>query len=156
MSYSATPWTAARQPSLSITNSQSLLKFMSIESVMPSKPHILCHLLLLLSSVFPSIRFFSNESVLCSGWPEYINFTLSPSLELLHMITFNFCRLQFPSSWVSWLFPITWTFSQVQVMGGTGWKLEGEEKSQSVCPSHCPWWCPQHSCIFHCSWSSIQ
>ena len=66
----ATPWTAARQASLSITNSRSLLKLMSIESVMPSKHLILCLPLLLLPSVFPSIRFFSNESVLRIRWPN--------------------------------------------------------------------------------------
>ena len=67
----ATPWTAPRQASLSITNSQSLLKLMSIESVMPSKHLILCRPLLLLPSIFPSIRVFSNESVLPIKWPKY-------------------------------------------------------------------------------------
>ena len=67
----ATPWTAAHQASLSITSSQSLLKLMSIESVMPSSHLILCHLLLLLPSVFPSIKVFSNQSVLHIRWPEY-------------------------------------------------------------------------------------
>ena len=67
----ATPWTTARQASLSITNSQSLLKLMSIESVMPTNHLILCHLLLLLPSVFLSIRVFSNESVLHIRWPKY-------------------------------------------------------------------------------------
>jgi len=66
-----TPWTAAYQASLSITNSQSLLKLMSIESVMPSNHPILCHPLLFLHSVFPSIRVFSNESVLRIRWPKY-------------------------------------------------------------------------------------
>ena len=65
-----TPWTAARQASLSITNSWSLLKLMSIESVMPSKHLILCHPLLLPPSIFPSIRVFSNESVLHIRWPK--------------------------------------------------------------------------------------
>ena len=64
----ATPWTAARQASLSITKSQSLLKFMSIESVMPSNHLILCRPLLLMPSIFPNIRVFSNESVLCIKW----------------------------------------------------------------------------------------
>ena len=75
--------TAARQASLSITNSRSLLKLMCIESVMPSNQLILCHPLLLLSSVFPSIRVFSNESVLCTRWPKYWNFSfgISPSNE---------------------------------------------------------------------------
>ena len=79
--YSATPWTAARQASLSITNSQSLLKLMSIELVMPSSHLILCRPLLLLPSIFPSIRVFSNESVLHIRWPEYwsFSFSISPS-----------------------------------------------------------------------------
>ena len=71
VSDSATPWTAARQASLSITNSRSLLKLMSIESVMPSNHLILCRPLLLLPSIFPSIRVFSNESILCIKWPKY-------------------------------------------------------------------------------------
>ena len=66
-----TPWTAARQASLSITNSQSLLKLMSIELVMPSNHLILCHPFLLLPSIFPSIRIFSNASVLHIRWPKY-------------------------------------------------------------------------------------
>jgi len=69
-----TPWTAARQASLSITNSRSLLKLMSIESVMPSNHLILCHPLLLPPSVFLSIRVFSNESDLCIRWPKYWTF----------------------------------------------------------------------------------
>ena len=69
MSDSATPWTAARQASLSITNSWSLLKLMSIESVMPSNHFILCRPLLLLPSIFPSISIFANDSVLCIRWP---------------------------------------------------------------------------------------
>ena len=71
----ATPWTAARQASLSITNSRSLLKLMTIESVMPSNHLILCRPLLLLPSIFSSIRVFSNESVLCIKWPKYWSFT---------------------------------------------------------------------------------
>ena len=79
----ATPWTAARQASLSITNSQSSPKPMSIESVMPSNHFILCRPLLLLPSLFPNIRFFSNESALCIRWPKYWSFSLniSPSNE---------------------------------------------------------------------------
>ena len=76
----ATPWTAAHQASLSFTISRSLLKLMSIESVMPSNRLILCHPLLLLPSVFPSIRAFSNESVLLIRWPEYGSFSFSISL----------------------------------------------------------------------------
>ena len=78
----ATSWTAARQASLSITNSQSLLNLMSIESVMPSNHLILCHPLLLLFSIFPSIRVFSNESALHIRWPKYwsFSFNISPSM----------------------------------------------------------------------------
>ena len=86
---SATPWTAARQTSLSITNSRSLLKLMSIESVMPSNHLILCHPLLL-PSVFPSIRVFPSESVLCIRWPKYwsFSFSVSPSNEYSGLISF--------------------------------------------------------------------
>jgi len=76
----ATSWTAARQASLSITNSRSLLKLMSIESVMPSNHLILCHPLLLPPSIFPSIRVFTNESVLHIRWPKYWSFSFSISL----------------------------------------------------------------------------
>jgi len=78
-----TPWTAALQASLSITNSRSLPKLMSIESVMPSNHLILCHPLLLLPSILPNIGVFSNESALCIRWPKYWNFSLniSPSNE---------------------------------------------------------------------------
>ena len=77
------PWTAACQASPSITNSWSLLKLMSIESVVPSNHLILCHPLLLPPSIFPSIRVFSNESVLCIRWPKYwsFSFSISPSSE---------------------------------------------------------------------------
>ena len=77
----ATPWTTARQASLSITNSQSLLRLISIELVMPSNHLILCRPLLLLPSIFPSIRVFSNDSVLCNRWPNYwsFSFNISPS-----------------------------------------------------------------------------
>ena len=73
----ATPWTAEHQASLSITNSWSLLRFMSIESVMPSNHLILCHPFLFLPSIFPNIRVFSSESVVCIRWPEYWNFRFS-------------------------------------------------------------------------------
>ena len=79
VSNSATPWTAAHQASLAITNSQSLLKLVSIELVMPSNHLILCHPLLLLPSIFPSIRVFSNESVLHIKWPKYWSFIISIS-----------------------------------------------------------------------------
>ena len=87
----ATPWTASRQASLSITNSQSLLKLMSIESVMPSNHLILCRPLLSLSSIFPSIRVFSNESALHIRWPKYwsFSFNISPSKEYSELISFK-------------------------------------------------------------------
>ena len=86
-----TLWTAARQASLSITNSQSLLKLMSIELVMPFNHIILCHPLLLLPSIFPSIRVFSNESVLHIRWPKYwsFSFNISPSNEYSGLISFR-------------------------------------------------------------------
>ena len=87
----ATPWTAAHQASLSITNSRNLFKLMSIKSVMPSSHLILCHLLLLLPSIFPSIRVFSNESALCIRWPKYwsFSFSISPSNEYPGLISFR-------------------------------------------------------------------
>ena len=91
----ATPRTATRQASLSITNSQSLLKVMSIESLMPSNRLILCRPLLLPPSIFPSIRVFSNESVPCMRWPKYwsFSFSISPSNEYSGLISF----------WMDWL-----------------------------------------------------
>ena len=90
MSDSATPWTAACQASLSIANSQSLLKLMSIESVMPSN-HLILFRPLLLPSIFPSIRVFSNESVLRIRWPKYwsFSFSISPSNEYSGLISFR-------------------------------------------------------------------
>ena len=88
----ATPWTAAHQASLSIINSRSLLKLMSIELMMPSNHLILCHpLLLLLPSIFPSIRVFSDESVLPIRWPKYwsFSFSISPSNEYSGLISFR-------------------------------------------------------------------
>ena len=87
----ATPWTAAHQASLSITNSQSLLKPMSIESMMPSNYLVLCCPLLLLPSIFPNIRVFFNESALPIRWPKYQSFSFSicPSNEYSGLISFR-------------------------------------------------------------------
>ena len=87
----ATQWTAARQASLFITNSQRWLKFISIESVMPSNHLILCHLLLLLPSILPRIRVFYNESVLCIRWSKHwsFSFSISPSFEYWGLISFR-------------------------------------------------------------------
>ena len=92
----ATPWIVARQASLSITNSRSSPKLMWIESVMPSSHLILCHPLLLLPSIFPSIRVFSNESALCIRWPKYWSFSLSisPSNEHPGLVS---------SGWTGWV-----------------------------------------------------
>ena len=86
-----TPWTAVHQASLSITNSQSLHKLMSIESVMSTKHLILCHPLLLLPSIFPRIRVFPDESVLHVRWPKYwsFSFSISPSSEYSELISFR-------------------------------------------------------------------
>ena len=94
-----TPWTAAHQASLSITNSWSLLKLMSIVSVMPSNHLILCCPLLLLPSIFPSIGVFSNESDLCIRWPKYwrFSFNISPSNEYSRLVLFRM------TGWISLL-----------------------------------------------------
>ena len=91
MSDSATPWTAAYHASLSITNSQSWLKLMSMKLVMQSNHLILCRPLLLLPSIFPSIRVFSHKSVLCIRWPKYwsFNFSINPSNEYSGLISFR-------------------------------------------------------------------
>ena len=87
----ATPWITARQASLSITNSRNLPKLLSIESMMPSSHLILCHPLLLLPPIPPSIRVFSNESTLCMRWPKYcsFSFSISPSKEHPGLISFR-------------------------------------------------------------------
>ena len=87
----STPWTAALQAFLSITNSQNLLKLMSIKLVMPSNHLILCGPLLLLPSIFPTIRVFPKESVLCIRWPNYwsFSFSISPSNEYSGLISFR-------------------------------------------------------------------
>ena len=91
-----TPWTEAHQASLSITNSQSLLKLMSIESAMPSNHLIFCRFLLLLPSIFPSIRVFSNESALRIRWPKYwsFSFNISPSNEHSGLISQSGTKIQ--------------------------------------------------------------
>ena len=91
----ATPWTAARQASLSVTNSRSFLKLMSVESVMPSNHLIPCCPLLLPPSIFPSIRVFSNEPAFCIRWPKYwsFSFNISPSSEHPEPISFKMDRL---------------------------------------------------------------
>ena len=102
----AIPWTAARRASLSIANSQSLLKLMSIESVMPSHHLITCRPLLLLPSIFPSIRVFSNESALHIRWPKYwsFSFNISPSSEHPGLI--------FKINWLD-LLAVQWTLKSL-------------------------------------------
>ena len=91
-----TPWTVARQASLSFTIPQSFLKLMSIELKIPSNHLILCCFLLLLPSIFPSIKVFSNESALCIRWPKYwsFSFSISPSSEYSGLISFQFSSVQ--------------------------------------------------------------
>ena len=96
----ATPWTAALQASLSFTISQSLLKLMSIESVMPSNHLILCCPLLLLPSIFPSIKVFSKESAFLIRWPKYwsFSFSISPSNEYSGLISYSIDCFEFPQA----------------------------------------------------------
>ena len=99
VSDSATPWTAAHQASLSFTNSRSLLKGMSIQPVMPSNHLILCCPLLLLPSIFPSIRVFSIESAFLIRWPKYwsFGFSISPSNEYSGLISFRIDWFDLPA-----------------------------------------------------------
>ena len=124
----ATPWTAASQASLSITNSHSPPKPMSIESVMPSNHLILCRPLLLLPSIFPSIRVFSNESALHIRWPKYwsFSFNISPSSEYSGLISFRM-------GWLD-LLAIEGTLkSLLQISPTRGYKLCKYLCSQCVC-----------------------
>ena len=119
----ATPWIAAHQASLSITDSRSSPKPMSIESVMPSNHLILCHPLLLLPSIFPSIRVFSNESALCIRWPKYwsFSFNISPSLQVAKILQ---SQLQHQS--------FQWTISTDFLsdgLVGSPWSLRDSEES---------------------------
>ena len=105
----STPWTAACQAFLFITNSQSSLKLMSIESVMPSNNLILCHPLFLLPSIFPSIRAFSNESGLHIRWPQYwsLSFSINSSNEYSGLISFRTGLISLQSKGLSKVFPKT-------------------------------------------------
>ena len=105
----ATPWTAAHQASLSNTNSQSLPKLMSIESVMPSNHLNLCCPLLLLPSIFPSIRVFSSESLLCIRWPKYWSAEVSASAWVLPMNIQDW----FPLGWTGWISLLSKRLSRV-------------------------------------------
>ena len=99
-----TPWTAACQPSLSITISQSLFKLMSIESVMPSSHLVLYHPLLLLPSIFPNIRVFFNESALHMRWPKYCSFSFSISPSNEGLVDFLTIHGWFPLGLAGWIF----------------------------------------------------
>ena len=125
----ATPWTAAHQTCLSITNSQSLLKFMSIELVMPSNHLILCHPLLLLPSIFPSIRVFSKESVLFIRWPKYwsFSFSISPSNEHPGLISFRM-------DWLD-LLAVQGTLKSLQHHSGTIESVIMSASSETMCAS---------------------
>ena len=125
----ATPWTTACQASLSITNSQSLPKLMSIESVMPSNRLNLCRPLLLPPSVFPSIRVFSNELVLCIRWPKYWSWgpVLIPVLDLLNQV---------PQT--GWLQQKKWIVSQSWSLDVWGQGVSRFGVLSSVCTCLCP------------------
>ena len=114
---SATPWTAARQASLSIINTQSLLKLMSIKSVMLSNHLIFCRPLLHLPSIFPSLRVFFNESVLCIKWPKYwiFSLSLSPSNEYSGLISFR----------IDWLISLQSRDSTYWLVLGGFWRYFG-------------------------------
>ena len=135
-----TPQIAARQASLSITNSRSLLKLMSIESVMPSNYFILCHPLLLLPSIFPSIGVFSSESVLFIRWPKYwsFSFNINSSNEYSGLISFRIDELDL-----------------LVVQGTLKSLLQHRSLKASVL-----WWAAffvfQLSCLSHCSCSAAQ
>ena len=139
VSDSATPQTAACQASLSITDSQSLLKLMSIESVMPFNHFILCHPLILLPSIFPSIRVFSNESVLCIRWPKYwsFSFSISPSNEYSGLISFRM-------DWLD-LLTVQGTFKSLLQHHSSKASIPWHSSSSSVAQS-CPTLCNPKSC----------
>ena len=131
-----TPWTGARQASLSITNSRNLLKLMSIEPVMPSNHLILCRPLLLLPSVIPSIRVFSSESVLHIRWPKYwsFSFSISPSNEYSGLISFRMDWLDLlavqgtPKS----LLQHHSSKASEPTYKGSNWRAQGQEGSSDV------------------------
>ena len=116
----AAPWTSARQASLSFTISRSLLKLLSIDSVMESNHHVLCHPLLLLPSIFPSIRVFSNELTLPIRWPKYwsFSFSISPSNEYSGMISFriDWFDLQYLFLWV--IMKVKWQYAYETIITG--------------------------------------
>ena len=120
------PWTTAHQASLSITNSWSLLKLTSIESVMPSSHLILCRPLLLLHSIFPSIRVFSSESVLRIRWPKYwsFSFSISPSNEYSGLVSFRIDWLDL----LAYLMALLWASMAVPSLS----ELSSEEQHQRL------------------------
>ena len=118
------PWTTAHQASLSITNSWSLLKLTSIESVMPSSHLILCRPLLLLHSIFPSIRVFSSESVLRTRWPKYWSFSISPSNEYSGLVSFRIDWLDL----LAYLMALLWASMAVPSLS----ELSSEEQHQRL------------------------
>ena len=130
------PWTTVRQASLSITNSWSLLKLTSIKSVMPSSHLILCCPLLLLPSIFPSIRVFSNESVLRIRWPKYwsFSFSISPSNEYSGLVSFRIDWLDL----LAYLMALLWASTAVPSLS----ELSSEEQHQRLVFL----WVPLFSC----------
>ena len=144
VSDSATPWTAACQASLPITSSWSLLKLMSIESVMPSSHLILCHPLLLMPSIFPSIRVFFNESVLCIRWPKYFRVEkfFSMILQWWSMTPCSYWNLRtlWASQVAQWLKnPPAIQEMQVWYLGQEDLLEEGMETHSSILAWRIPW-----------------
>ena len=135
----ATPWTVARQASLSITSSQSLLKLMSIKSVMPSNHLILCHPLLFLPSVFSRIRVFSNESVLRIRWPNYWSFSFSIS----------------PPNGCSWLISFRIDWLDRLAVQGTLKSLLQHHSSEALILRHSAFFIVQHSHAYITTGKSI-
>ena len=147
----ATPWTTARQASLSITNSWSPPKLMPIELVMPSNHLILCRPLLLLPSIPPSITVFSNESTLCIRWPKYwsFSFNISPSSEHPGLISFRMalckCRRHRRCGFDPWVRKIPWR----RKWQPTPVILSGKSNRQRSLVGYSPWGCKELDMIEH-------
>ena len=141
VSNSATPWITERQASLSITNYRSLLKLMSIKSVMPSSHLILCRPLLLLPPIPPSIRVFSNESTLCMRWPKYWSFifNISPSTEHPGLISFRMDWLEILVLKLIYKLSLITGRKLWQGLGIYLWKLESNTQVPKMCESVLQW-----------------
>ena len=142
----ATPWIAARHASLSITNSWSSLRLTSIESVTPSSHLILCHPLLLLPSIPPSIRVFSNETTLCMRWPKYWSFSISPSNEHPGLMSFRMVLMKVKEETEKVGLKLNIQKTKITASGPiTSWEIDGETVETvsdffGGLQNHCRWW----------------